>query len=168
MKSFYSRIFALAVAVTCFAITAVFAQGPFLETTKLKVNEPVLVADTTLQPGNYELRLLAHSGYRTVQIYNLDTHQAAATIDAIHEHMIPNRTAPQQLQYWETPAGSPPALRSWFWPGDHNGVEFPYPEKFEAALAHAKAQALNASRGKATTPRVNGPAHQAPESAQGR
>ncbi len=82
--------------------------------------------------------LLAHSDYRVVQIYNLDTHKPVATIDGNHTHMIPNRTAAQQLEYWETPAGSPAALRAWFWPGDHNGVEFPYPAKFEAELAQAK------------------------------
>ena len=172
MTSFIARKLLLAVAATCLTAIPSFAQnagGPYIEHVDLKINEPVLVADTTLTPGNYEMLLLAHSDFRVVQIYNLDTHKPVATIDANHTHMIPNRTAGQQLEYWETPAGSPAALRAWFWPGDHNGVEFPYPAKFEAALAQAKVEALNASRRKTATPQTNGAAGQsAGESATGR
>ena len=32
------------------------------------------------------------------------------------------------LEFWETPEGNPVALRSWFYPGDNRGFEFPYPK----------------------------------------
>ena len=37
-----------------------------------------------------------------------------------------DRTGKTVLTFYEMPAGTPPALRQWFWPGDSDGQEFLY------------------------------------------
>lgn len=52
---------------------------------------------------------------------------------------IPNfrvvRTGKSQFSFWETPPGNPPALKAWFYPGDHWGQEFVYPKGLAAKMA---------------------------------
>lgn len=38
------------------------------------------------------------------------------------------------------PAGQPPALRQWFWPGDYDGQQFLYPHSEAAAIDQAAKQ----------------------------
>jgi len=40
-----------------------------------------------------------------------------------------------ELGFWETPAGRPRAVRSWFYPGDNYGQEFAYPQNFKILTA---------------------------------
>jgi len=99
--------------------------------TILTVNETVQVRDTVLGPGQYVLKLFdSQSDRHVVQIFNRDETHIINTVLAIpRERLQP--TGHTQFTFWETPPGNVKALRTWFYPGDLIGQEFPYPKHLQ-------------------------------------
>ncbi len=96
--------------------------------TILTINQPIRIPGMVLVPGTYVFKLADLKGDRNVvQVFN-EKRDLLTTLFA-----IPNRrmepTDKTELEFWETPAGSPIALRSWFYPGDLRGFEFYYPKR---------------------------------------
>ena len=99
--------------------------------TILTIDQPMQVTDTLLQPGQYVFKLLdSQSDRHIVQIYNADQNHLISTVMAIPNYRI-QPTGKSHFMMWETPAGSPKALRAWFYPGDNLGQEFPYPKHLQ-------------------------------------
>jgi len=118
-------------------LAVVFAAGPLAIRAKadswdrrtiLTVNEPIQVRDTVLDPGQYVFKLYdSQSDRHVVQIFNADQSRIIATVIAIpKERMEP--TGQSKFTFWETPTGTVPAMRAWFYPGDTIGQEFPHPK----------------------------------------
>jgi len=106
--------------------------------TILTVNEPIQIRDTLLQPGQYVLRLYdSQSDRHTVQIFNRDQSQIINTILAIPTQRY-RPTSHTQFTFWETPPGTPRAMRSWYYPGDQIGNEFPYPAHLQQVAMASK------------------------------
>jgi hypothetical protein len=96
--------------------------------TILTVNEPIQVPGKTLEPGQYVMKLLdSPSNRHIVQIYDKNEQHLITTVLAIPNYRL-EPTGKTQFGFWETPAGQPKALRSWFYPGDNFGQEFAYPK----------------------------------------
>lgn len=96
--------------------------------TILTTNQPIQVEDTYLEPGTYVFKLLNSSSNRNiVQIYNEDQNHLINTIMAIPNYRL-QPTDRTRFTYYETPPGTAPAMRAWFWPGDNHGQEFRYPK----------------------------------------
>ncbi len=96
--------------------------------TILTVNEPIQVPGKTLEPGQYVMKLLdSPSNRHIVQIYDKNEQHLVTTVLAIPNYRL-EPTGKTQFGFWETPAGQPKALRSWFYPGDNFGQEFAYPK----------------------------------------
>jgi len=94
-------------------------------------NQPIQIRDTVLQPGQYVLRLLDSQGDRhIVQIFNRDQTHIINTVLAIpaERTVVTGHT---QFTFWETPPGTAKAMRTWFYPGDEFGQEFPYPKHLQ-------------------------------------
>lgn len=109
--------------------------------TEITVNETVLVPGKELPPGKYVLKVMnATANRHIVQIYNEDQTQLQTTILAIPNERV-QRTENTVLTYWETPAGVPPALRAWFYPGDTYGQEFAYPKEMAERIVQANKDA---------------------------
>jgi hypothetical protein len=99
--------------------------------TILMVNEPMQIREVILEPGQYVLKLLNSSSDRhIVQIYNADQTQLINTVMAIPDYRV-QVTGSSRFVMWETPQGSAKALKSWFYPGDSFGQEFPYPKNLQ-------------------------------------
>jgi LPXTG-motif cell wall-anchored protein len=97
------------------------------------VDEPIQVRDTVLQPGQYVFKLLnSQSDRHIVQIFNYNQTRIIDTQLAIPNYRL-QPTDNSRFGFWETPAGSPRALRAWFYPGDNFGQEFPYPKHLAMA-----------------------------------
>jgi hypothetical protein len=136
--------------------------------TEITVNDSIMVPGKVLPPGKYVIKLLDSSSDRhIVQIFNADQSKLEVTILAFpNERLDP--TGKTVLRYWETPAGVPPAIRAWFYPGDNFGQEFAYPKdevaRIEAANQGATVpvddRATAANNAPATTP---APAQPAPQ-----
>ncbi len=96
--------------------------------TVMTIDKPMQVMDNYLEPGTYVFRLLdSQSDRHIVQIYNANENHLIATILAIPDYRV-QVTGRPVFRMWETPAGYTPALRSWFYPGDNFGQQFPYPK----------------------------------------
>jgi hypothetical protein len=82
-----------------------------------------------LEPGKYVLKLAdSQSNRHIVQVFNEDENHIYATILAIPNYRQ-QVTGDTVITTWETPAGQPPAIRAWFYPGDNFGQEFAYPKQ---------------------------------------
>jgi len=107
------------------------------EETRITINEPIQVTKTVLNPGTYVFKLAVDSQWNrnVVQIYNADQTRIIATIIAMHDTRRVNTG--QQFSFYETPAGSVKALHTWFYPGEIDGSEFPYPKQLTMLTARA-------------------------------
>lgn len=121
-------------AAACLAV-AQLAAGPWDKLTKLDVKETILIPGRQLPPGKYVMKLMdSPSDRHIVMIYNEDQSKLEAILLAIPNSRL-QPTGDTVLKYWETPAGVPPALRAWFYPGDSFGQEFAYPKEMAAELS---------------------------------
>jgi hypothetical protein len=103
--------------------------------TILTVNEPIQVPGKTLEPGQYVMKLLdSPSNRHIVQIFDKNEQHLITTVLAIPNYRL-EPTGKTQFGFWETPAGQPKALRSWFYPGDNFGQEFAYPKNEAMQIA---------------------------------
>lgn len=104
--------------------------------TTLRVNQPVMIPGMTLQPGDYVLQLAPQtlSNRNIVQVFNSDESELLATVIAV-PHMRTTVAGGSQFTFWEMPAGQPPALRTWYFPGDNVGHEFTYPKHVASQIA---------------------------------
>jgi hypothetical protein len=95
----------------------------------LTVNAPVQIEDTLLEPGQYVARLQdSPSDRHIVQIFNDDQTRLVTTLLATPDYRLRATDRPQ-LNFYETPAGQPTAIRSWFFPGELYGQHFSAPAR---------------------------------------
>jgi len=103
--------------------------------TVLTVNESIQIPGMVLQPGEYVMKLVdSQSNRHIVQVFNGDQTKVLTTILAIPNYRL-QPTGKTAFGFWETPAGTPRALRSWFYPGDNFGQEFAYPKEKATEIA---------------------------------
>ena len=108
--------------------------------TVLTVSETIQLPNVTLQPGTYVFKLLnSQSDRHIVQVFDQNDQHLITTILAIPNYRL-QPTGKSKFTFWETPAGQPPAMRAWFYPGDNFGQEFAYPKNMSTQIAaNAKA-----------------------------
>jgi len=81
--------------------------------TVLTVNQTMQITDTVLEPGKYVLRAMdSPSNRHIVQIFNERQNHVYATILTIPAER-PQATGDTKFVFWETPAGTARALRTW-------------------------------------------------------
>jgi hypothetical protein len=118
------RIFAVLSIVTLGAIFTATARADgddWNKLTKVTFSEPIVVSGTVLQPGSYWFRLVDMPTTRhTVQIMNLRRDHVFATINTNNAYRL-QATDNTVFTFYETPAGQPPAMKDWFYPGDNSG-----------------------------------------------
>jgi hypothetical protein len=120
-------ILAAAVSTALFTTIGLIQADDWDKKTTITVNETILIPGRSLPPGKYVMKLATIGSERhIVQIMNADETKVEATILAFNNERL-KPTGKTVLRYWETPAGTPPALRAWFYPGDNFGQEFAYP-----------------------------------------
>lgn len=127
--------------------------------TILTVNEPLQVPGQTLQPGKYVMKLMdSPSNRHIVQIFNGDETHLVTTILAIPNYRL-RPTGKTQFTFWETPAGQPPALRAWFYPGDLFGQEFAYKPAEATQIAQNTNQNVLTTEANEVSELQNAPVH---------
>lgn len=106
--------------------------------TMVTFNEPVEVpgVDAQILPaGTYMFKLLdSDSDRNIVQILDPEGTHVYTTILAIANYRM-HTTDKTVITFAERPAGTPPAIRAWFYPGDEWGQEFVYPKQRAIVLA---------------------------------
>jgi hypothetical protein len=84
----------------------------------------VQIQGTILQPGEYVMKLAdSASDRRILQLFNADESQLVTTILANAAYRL-EPTGDTRFTFAEVPAGQPPAITSWFYPGDNYGLQF--------------------------------------------
>ncbi len=132
------------VLASCLGLASVALAPParadeWNKKTILTVNQPLTIPGgkngTTLTPGKYVMKLMdSPSNRHIVQVFNGDESKVITTILAIPNYRL-QPTGDTRFGFWETPAGQPRALRSWFYPGDNFGQEFVYPKEQAVTIA---------------------------------
>jgi hypothetical protein len=110
--------------------------------TVLTVNEAIQLPTVVLQPGTYTFKLLdSLSDRHIVQVFDKDGMHLITTILAIPNYRL-QPTGKSDFTFWEVPAGQPPAMRAWFYPGDNFGQEFAYPKNMSTQIASSAKMAV--------------------------
>jgi LPXTG-motif cell wall-anchored protein len=93
-----------------------------------------------LPAGTYIFKLLdSQSDRHIVQVFSQDGKHVYATILAVPNYRL-KATDKTVMTFSERSAGTPQAIRAWFYPGDNSGQEFVYPKRRAVELATATNQ----------------------------
>ena len=134
-------------AVCCAAMLTVLAApgvraDEWNKKTILTFSGPVQIPGATLPAGSYVFKLADLSGNRhVVQVFDKDEKKIIATLLAIPNDRLDASDEPIVL-FSERPAGSPQAVKVWFYPGERIGNEFVYPKSMAMKLAKANRQSV--------------------------
>jgi hypothetical protein len=142
MNKYLSKL-ALVAAMTMAGVGIVGA-AEWDKKTIITTDETMQLPNMMLQPGTYVIKLAdSDSNRHIVQFFDKDEKHLITTILAIPNERV-RPTGKTVFAFWEVPAGQPPALRAWFYPGDNFGQEFAYPK--------AEADRISARNNNATVP----------------
>lgn len=128
-------------AIFCLCLAALASSSGVLadewnKKTVVTFSQPVEIPGGTILPaGTYIFKLMdSMSDRHIVQIFNQDQTHVYATILAIPNYRL-QPTDKTVITFGERSAGSPQAIRAWFYPGANSGEEFVYPKGRAAELA---------------------------------
>jgi LPXTG-motif cell wall-anchored protein len=108
--------------------------------TTVVFKQPVEIPGMVLAPGKYVMRLMdSQSDRHIVQIFNADESHLYATLLTIPDDLL-RAEGKTVITFEERKAGSPEALKAWFYPGDPTGEEFVYPKPRAFQLAQESKQ----------------------------
>src|SRR3954464_1452437 len=132
------------------ALTALLAPGAradeWNKKTILTFSGPVQIPGATLPAGSYGFKLADLQGNRhVVQVFDKDEKKIYTTMLAIPNDRLEPADKPIVL-FSERSAGSPQAVKVWFYPGDRIGNEFVYPKTQAMRIAketHQSVLAMN-------------------------
>jgi hypothetical protein len=98
---------------------------------------PVEIPGQVLAAGTYVFKLADSSSNRNVvQVFSKNEKHLYGTFLAVPDERLKPAGKPI-ITFDETPAGSPEAVRAWFYPGENYGHQFVYPKPKALALAKA-------------------------------
>src|SRR4051794_40203305 len=132
----------MAAALLCVAATGIVSADAWNKKTRVTFSGPVQlpaasskVGLVSLAPGTYIFRLNESQGNRhVVQVTNERGNVVHTTILAIPDYRL-NATSKTVMYFSERPSGHPPAVKSWFYPGDNFGHRFVYPKAQAVQIA---------------------------------
>jgi hypothetical protein len=138
-------MFALGIGMVCMMLSSTASAQVWDKKTTVTFSAPVEIPGPSAQvlpAGTYVFRLLdALSDRNVVQIFNKDESHLYATILAIPNYRL-KATDKTVMPFAERNAGSPQAIRAWFYPGDNFGQEFVYPKTRAVELAKEARQPI--------------------------
>lgn len=110
--------------------------------TKVRFNAPVEIPNPsmktgvmTLPPGEYIFAMAdTGSSHHVVRVTDSTGRKVHSMVLTMPDYRL-NATSKTVMYLGERPAGSPAAIKSWFYPGDTNGERFIYPKARAQALA---------------------------------
>jgi LPXTG-motif cell wall-anchored protein len=137
------------------APSAVSAQGtPEDKRVFFSFSGPVAVPGVTLPAGKYLFRLpttIASGERHVMQVLSADGRNSYAMFYGISANRADYPSKPE-VRFMETAAGVPPAVKTWWYPGDKAGYEFIYPKEQARLLAEGTGQPVLVTETEAITP----------------
>lgn len=129
------NVAALATAALCISMAPTARADEWNKKTVLTINETITLPNATLEPGTYVFKLLdSPSDRHIVQVFDKGEKHLITTILAIPNYRLTPK-GKSEFTFWEVPAGQPPAMRAWFYPGNLFGQEFAYPKNRSSEIA---------------------------------
>src|SRR4051795_11161979 len=136
------KVNVLTAILACLVVSGTASADVWNKKTKVKFSGPVQLPSAhakggvvTLPGGTYIFRLNESQGNRhIVQVTNERGDHVYTTILAIPDYRL-NATSKTVMYFSERPAGHPPAIKSWFYPGDNFGHRFVYPKAQAVQIA---------------------------------
>jgi hypothetical protein len=140
------------------AMTVMFAPSARADVwnkkTILTFSGPVQIPGATLPAGSYVFKLADIPGNRhVVQVFDKDERKIYTTLLAIPNDRLQPTDKPVVL-FSERAAGTPQAVKAWYYPGDRIGDEFVYPKSQAMRIAketHQRVLAYNDEGTNSTT-----------------
>jgi hypothetical protein len=129
----------IGIALTVFGLVSPprsAGAGEWNRETKITFSHPVDVAGHVLVAGTYLFKIADVNDRHIVQISSADGKTIIATVMTIPDYRL-TPTNDTVIKFREVPAGSPEAVRAWFYPGRTLGEEFVYPKQRAIELAKA-------------------------------
>ena len=103
-------------------------------------NRPVEIPGRVLPAGTYVFKLADSLADRNiVEVFNKDENHLYGIFLAIPDYRLKPADKPI-ITFEERAAGSPEAVKAWFYPGENYGHDFVYPKARAVALAKANKQ----------------------------
>jgi hypothetical protein len=148
-----TRIFCLACAVAVFVcpLAAPASAQPVDKRTLFTFSAPVTMPGITLQAGEYLFRLAdPDTTRRVVQVLSADGTKPYGLFFAVPAERIEAATTPE-VRFMETAAGTPAAIKTWWYPNERTGYEFIYPKEQARRLATGASQPVLTTQAQTTT-----------------
>jgi hypothetical protein len=131
----------VAAVLVCLATVQV-ADAQSRKRTKVRFNAPVEIPNPntkagvmTLPPGEYVFAMAdTGSSHHVVRVTDVTGRKVHSMVLTMPDYRL-NATSKTVMYLGERPAGSPAAIKSWFYPGDTSGERFIYPKARAQALA---------------------------------
>jgi hypothetical protein len=112
--------------------------------TILTFNTPVEIPGRVLEPGTYVFKLLASLSDRNiVQVFSQDEKHIYGTFLTIPDERL-KPADKTTVTFAERAAGSPEAIKAWFYPGQLYGHDFVYPKQKAVELARTNGEPVPA------------------------
>ena len=136
-----ARIFMTFVGIGVLAIVLPEAKADeWNQKTIFTFSGPVEIPGRVLDAGTYVFKLMDSTSDRNiVEVYNKDENHLYGIFLAIPDYRL-KPTGKPIITFEERAAGSPEAVKAWFYPGDNYGHDFVYPKVKAVALAKANKQ----------------------------
>ena len=136
------KIIRIAAAVLACLAMAYSADAQSGKRTKVRFNAPVEIPNPsakggvmTLPPGEYIFAMAdTGSSHHVVRVTDSTGQKVHSMVLTMPDYRL-NATSKTVMYLGERPAGSPAAIKSWFYPGDTNGERFIYPKARAQVLA---------------------------------
>jgi hypothetical protein len=126
---------ALMLAASTLALGQLLMADQYNKKTKITFSGPVDIPGAVLPAGTYVFKLMdSQSNRNIVQVTNPRGNKVFATILAINDYRV-NATSKTITFYKEQAPGTPPKVKSWFYPGDNYGARFVYPKAKAVEIA---------------------------------
>jgi hypothetical protein len=123
------------VGLSALTLLSVARADEWSQKTTLTFSGPVEIPGQVLPAGTYVFKLASSQSNRhIVQVFNKDQNHIYGTFLAIPDYRLHPSDKPI-VRFEERAAGSPPAIKAWFYPSHNHGHEFVYPKKKAVALA---------------------------------
>src|SRR5713101_4916976 len=131
-----AQLWACAVVVlACCMATSALAQGTVDRRTFFTFSGSVEVPGATLPAGKYLFRLpepdMSHD---VVQVLSADAKKVYGTFFSMPIERMEPASQPE-VRFMEMPVAMPPAVKTWWQPGERTGREFVYPREQAQRLA---------------------------------
>jgi hypothetical protein len=135
MSTFLIKTMALA-GLAAFAFLPGAKADQQNQKTVFTFSGPVEVPGQVLPAGTYVFKLANTHSRHLVQVFSKDETRLVSTFIAIPNYRL-NASDQTIIKFDERAAGSPQAIKEWFYPGRNHGHEFVYPKTEAITLAKA-------------------------------